>query len=174
MSRRSVSAVLAAALLSVASSCEEEVPRSVRLVVGLNVAVAQVDRITVQLIAGKDLGTGLTCEPEAAVSFDVHGAQDVPVILDVFPGADYDVWMGYEVRWLLEGDEVSHAIGRRPWPASGAAEIDVTLEPDCLTAVCAEHENCVAGACITTGASPFDPTLREPGAQDCILRGEAP
>ncbi len=174
MTRRRASAVLAAALLSVAPGCEEELPRSVRLVVGLNVAVAQVDQITVRLIAGKDLGTGLTCEPEAALSFDVHGTQDVPVILDVFPGPEYDVWMGYEVRWLLEGDEVSHAIGRRPWPASGVAEIAVTLEPDCLSAACAENENCVAGACITTGTTPFDPALREPGAQDCILRGEAP
>jgi hypothetical protein len=174
MTRRSVSAVLAAALLTTAAGCEEELPRSIRLIVGLHVAVAQVDQIAVRLIAGKDLGTGLTCEPEPALSFDVHGAQDVPVILDVFPGADYDVWVGYEVRWLRGGAEVSHATGRRPWPSSGAAEIDVTLEPDCLTAVCAEHENCVAGDCITTGASPFDPTLREPDAQDCILRGEAP
>jgi len=174
MTSRRALAALAATCLLFAAGCEEELPRSVRLVVGVNVAVAQIDQITVRLIAGKDLGAGLTCEPEPAISFDVHGAQDVPVILDVFPGPVYDVWVGYEVRWLREGTEISHATGRRPWPASGVAEIEVLLEPDCLTAVCAEHENCVAGACITTGASPFDPTLREADAQDCILRGEAP
>ena len=155
-------------------ACEEELPRSVRLTVGVNVAVAQIDQITVRVIAGKDLGVGLTCEPAAAVTFSVNGAQDVPVVFDVFPGTEYGAWMGCEVRCLLGGAEVSHATGRRPWPSSGAAEIGLMLEPDCLSRGCAEAENCVGGDCISTDASPFDRSLREPAAQGCVLRTDAP
>ena len=166
--------VLGAAVLLVFPSCGEEIPRSLRLVVGVHVAVAQIDEITVQLIAGKDLTTGQTCEPEPAVSFSVHGAQDVPIIVDAMPGAAYSTWVGYEVRWLLRGAEVGRRTGRQVWPASGAAEVQVMLEADCLGVPCSADTNCIGGTCSSLGSSPFDPSLREPGAQDCIIRSAAP
>jgi hypothetical protein len=174
MHRRKALPALAALSALAFASCGDEAPRSLRLVVGVHVAVAQIDEIRVQLIAGKDLGTGQTCEPEPAVSFSVHGAQDVPIIVDAMPGADYSKWVGYEVRWLLGGTEVSHRAGRQVWPASGAVEVQVMLEADCLGVPCGEDANCVAGTCSSVGTSPFDPTLRDPAAQDCIIRSEAP
>ena len=168
-------AVLAiAAVVPLLSSCGEDVPRSLRLTIGVHVAVAQIDQITVRFIAGKDLGEGLTCEPEAPVSFSIHGDQDLPLVIDVMPGPAYDDWVGYEVRWLLAGTEVSHRVGRQRWPSSGAAEVPVMLEADCLDVPCTADANCSAGACISPGGSPFDPALREPGATDCILRAGAP
>jgi hypothetical protein len=173
--RSSLAALLLMATLApTLSSCGEDVPRSLRLTIGVHVAVAQIDQITVQLIAGKDLGAGLTCTPAAPVSFSVNGSNDVPIVVDILPGPVYGAWVGYEVRWLHEGAEVSHRVGRQPWPSSGASEIEVMLEADCLDVPCAADANCTGGACISAGASPFDPTLRDPSAAECILRAGAP
>ena len=67
---------------------------------------------SVRFIAGKESSIQ-TCEPEAAQPFTILGAGDLPLVIDALPGPVYGYWVGWEVRWLLDGTEVSHRVGRQ-------------------------------------------------------------
>ena len=67
---------------------------------------------SVRFIAGKESSIQ-TCEPEAAQTFTILGAGDLPLVIDALPGPVYGYWVGWEVRWLLDGTEVSHRVGRQ-------------------------------------------------------------
>jgi hypothetical protein len=131
---------------------------------------AQVDEVTVQLIAGRSLDDGAMCNPGDPLHFPLTGAASLPIVVDVLPGATYAALVGYRVAWLRGGVEVDHLVGRVPWPQDGALEMEASTDAACLAAACAETANCRAGTCVPlAGVSPFDPSQREPGAQDCVV-----
>ena len=162
-----------ALVITFSVSCDdgESVPRSVRLILNTDVDIPDVlDRVEVTYTASKTY-EGLTCVP-VAQHWDLTSQDDLPIIIDFFPGEVYDVWLGIDVAWLRRGEVIIRRELMVAWPESPAIEELVDIELGCIERECEPWHDCVSGACIGNEPAsqlpgPFNPSLRDSAGESC-------
>jgi hypothetical protein len=173
---RSRAATAALLLGLLVSSCVEDPPRSIRVVMSVGPGVlvpADVNRVVLEMTA-MNPSTGGTCIPsDPPWVWELTTAEDLPKIVDLMPGEIYTGQVYVRVRWYqarttLRAEQVNTT--SLTWPANGAREIRFRLDESCLNPPCASGEQCVEGHCVpaSTTTNPIDDeSTRDPDAGSC-------
>jgi hypothetical protein len=165
-------------LLAVAAGCAEPVERRVRLRVSAEPGVGipgQVDRVTVGVVAS-GTPSGSLCHPVFR-DFVLDGPDDLPIVVDYFPGEGFAYGVAFRLEWYKAGVMVAQRELTKPFPREGMIELEAKLGAGCFTMdpPCASNLQCIldevsgVAACVLLAAGGYfdNPALIAPGARAC-------
>jgi hypothetical protein len=106
----------------------------------------ELDAIALTLTASRTV-EGALCEATER-SFDLEEPEDVPLLIELTPGASYDSWVAFRAVGSAGGVELVRVENRVPWPVGGPASFTIELAAACLDLVpCGADEQCIEGRC---------------------------
>ena len=163
-------------VLAASASCAEPVETRVRLRISAEPGVAipgQVDLVRVGVVASHTASDSL-CYPVYR-EFPLGGPEDLPIVVDYFPGERYTFGVAFRLEWYRGGVIVAQREMTQPFPAEGMRVLEGELPVGCFTFSCLSDQQCISDAdsgqvvCAgLSGAGLFsNPALIEPGARAC-------